>query len=135
MKFRTLVTDASRLGFAARDALRGAVALVGDAFNEADHPREGGKFASKEHEETHHALTSSGYNKTREPIKMEGASTGSTRHDYNKSGYGRHAAFTLGPRGDVNYWHTHGGKSGGKARKTVRGNTATELINHIKTNG
>ena len=28
--FRSLVTDASRLGFTARDALRGAVTLVGD---------------------------------------------------------------------------------------------------------
>lgn len=44
--FRRLVGDAARLGFAAQDAIRNAVRLTSDAFNEADHPRAGGKFTA-----------------------------------------------------------------------------------------
>ena len=91
IKFRTLVTDASRVGLAARDALRGAVALVGDAFSESEHPRKGGKFASKAVAGAHRDLTSAGYvHKSSSPAVVR--STGQVygeRHSYEHSKNGK----------------------------------------------
>ena len=94
-KFRTLVTDASRLGFAAQDALRGAVSLVGDEQQRAPDGKFGSGGATKPTGEVHTSRKSPAY-RNQMSAYMSGAGprpilkkpAGNKTQRFNKSVYG-----------------------------------------------